>query len=290
MRSALGKRIIRESSGEISGDNLGKKLDIPYCGNACLRLGTPSIDSIDFGVAGSPAEMYDRRARGDCMLSRDLLGFVLTAAVAIFPQIIAAQARGMGGGVRGMHGSGGTRGMHGARLTRGERRGSYGGYLFYPWSDYYDDDYDSNNEPPEVSRNVVREPAPKVTVAAATKPVESLVLENRGGQWVRIPSASQMPVAQENAEPQGPGSGTVAPPDKLPPAVLVFRDGHEEQVARYVVQGNVLYTSSDYWSTGLWTRKIPITALDVPATEKLNAARGGAFALPSRPNEVVVRF
>jgi hypothetical protein len=233
------------------------------------------------------------------MVSRNLLGgFVLSVAVAMSPQIIAAQARGMAGGARGMHVSGAIRGMHRARLTRVEHRGSYGGFLFYPWFDYYNDDYDSNNEPPEVSRNVVMEPAPKVTVAAATKPAESLVLENRGGQWVRIPSASQMPVAQENAEPQGPSSGpgttsskaTPAPPDKLPPAVLVFRDGHEEQVARYVVQGNTLYASADYLSTGSWTRRIPLAELNVPATVNLNAAQGGAFPLPGRPNEVIVRF
>jgi hypothetical protein len=76
----------------------------------------------------------------------------------------------------------------------------------------------------------------------------------------------------------------------LPPAVLVFRDGHQEEVERYVVHGNVLYSSADYWTTGSWTRKIPIAELDVPASLKLNAERGGKLSLPTRPNEVVVRF
>jgi hypothetical protein len=76
----------------------------------------------------------------------------------------------------------------------------------------------------------------------------------------------------------------------LPPSVLVFRDGHQEEVERYVVQGDSLYTSADYWSTGSWTRRIPIAELDVPASVKLNAARGGKFSVPTRPYEVVVRF
>jgi hypothetical protein len=204
----------------------------------------------------------------------------------------------MGGAPRGMHGGIPIRGAHHARLSRGEHRRSYGGFLFYPDYDYFDDDYDRNYEPPEVSYKVAAEPTPNVAAATPTKPAVSLILENRGGQWVRIPSASQMPVAAGYAEPQASNSGprtngskvTPAPPDKLPPAVLVFLDGHEEEVARYVVQGNVLYTSSDYWSTGSWTREIPIAQLDVPASAKRNAERGGIFCLPSRPNEVVVRF
>jgi hypothetical protein len=232
------------------------------------------------------------------MISRILLGgFFLSVAVAMSPQIIAAQVQGMAGGARGVHGGGAIRGAHHARLTRGEHRRSYGGFLFYPGFDYYDDNYDRNYEPPEV-RHVAMEPAANVAVAAATKPAESLILENRGGQWVRIPTATQMPVSQGYVEPQaassGPGTtgskGTPTPPAKLPPPVLVFRDGHEEQVARYVVQGNVLYTGADYWSTGSWTRQIPIAQLDVPASVKRSAELGGIFSMPTRPNEVVVRF
>jgi hypothetical protein len=197
-----------------------------------------------------------------------------------------------------MHGGGAVRGGHHARLSRREHRRSYGAFLFYPSFDYDYDDSDRTYEPPEVDKSEAAEPSPNVTVAATPKPAESLILENRGGQWVRIPTASQTPVSQGYAEAQASTSGpeiagskmTPAPPAKLPPAVLVFRDGHEEQVARYVVQGSVLYTSVDYWSTGSWTREIPIGELDVAASVKRNAERGGVFSLPTRPNEVVVRF
>src|SRR4029077_944363 len=79
------------------------------------------------------------------------------------------------------------------------------------------------------------------------------------------------------------------PPSQLPPAVLVFRDGHEEEIGKYLIVGATIYTSSDYWSSGSWTRKVQMADLDVPATLKLNQERGAKFTLPSGPSEVMVR-
>jgi predicted amidohydrolase len=70
----------------------------------------------------------------------------------------------------------------------------------------------------------------------------------------------------------------------------VFRDGHREEVNRYVIQGDVIYASADYWSTGSWSNRIPMSQLDVLATVKANRERGVQFDLPSGPNEVVVYF
>jgi hypothetical protein len=75
----------------------------------------------------------------------------------------------------------------------------------------------------------------------------------------------------------------------LPSAVLVFRDGHKEEIGKYVIVSGTIYTSSDYWNSGSWTRKVQIADLDVPATLKLNQERGAKFALPSGPNEVMMR-
>jgi hypothetical protein len=90
--------------------------------------------------------------------------------------------------------------------------------------------------------------------------------------------------ASASAEPVAPS------PAQLPPAVLVFRDGHMEEVGKYMIQGGVLYATSDYWNTGSWTRKIPLKQLDIPASLKLNQSLGTKFNLPSGPNEVMVRF
>jgi hypothetical protein len=79
------------------------------------------------------------------------------------------------------------------------------------------------------------------------------------------------------------------PAVRLPPAVLVFRDGHQEEIAKYTIVGSTLVANADYWTTGAWTRKIQIADLDVPETLRLNQKRGAQFKLPSGPNEVIVR-
>ena len=186
-----------------------------------------------------------------------------------------------------------------SRLFRPSGRHFYSGFPFYPYDDYhpyYDSDYEPVKSEESPANSVVAQPEqPPVPVAS---PVEALVLENRDGQWVRIPTGGHLPISPGYSQPQasslepkstGPKEAS-QPPTKLPPPVLVFRDGHQEEVERYVVQGDSLYTSADYWHIGSWTRRIPIAELDVPASVKLNAARGGNFSLPTRPYEVVVRF
>jgi len=71
--------------------------------------------------------------------------------------------------------------------------------------------------------------------------------------------------------------------------VLVFRDGHQEEVRKYTIIGTAISVKTDYWSTGSWTRNIPIADLDLAATLQLNQERGAKFTLPSRPSEVIVR-
>lgn len=71
--------------------------------------------------------------------------------------------------------------------------------------------------------------------------------------------------------------------------MLVFRDGHEEEITSYTIIGNTLYARANYWTSGSWTRTIEIANLDVPATLKLNQERGSNFRLPSGPQEVMIR-
>jgi len=133
-------------------------------------------------------------------------------------------------------------------------------------------------QPPVI---VVQSSTPPSNSPPAPSAVESLVLENQGGQWVRISNYSQAATPAATKET----SATT----KLPPAVLVFRDGHTEDVERYMIKGDVIFTDSNYWSTGSWTRTVPLAQLDLPATQKLNEARGGKFNLPSGPNQVMIR-
>jgi hypothetical protein len=75
----------------------------------------------------------------------------------------------------------------------------------------------------------------------------------------------------------------------LPPAVLVFRDGHREEAAKYTIVGSTIFIKADYWSGGSWTHEVPIAKLDVVATMQANQERGTKFSLPSRVGEVMMR-
>jgi hypothetical protein len=166
---------------------------------------------------------------------------------------------------------------------------------YYPYdSDYYPD-YDYQDEASEAPPPPFRAQAAAPTPAKPAKPPESLVMELRGDHWVRLTSYGPMAVAGESGEPQ-PGSAKAKgasaraqEPKELPPAVLVFRDGHQEQVAKYTIVGTTISIKADYWSTGSWTRKIPVADLNLAATLQANQERGAKFSLPSRPSEVIVR-
>ena len=60
--------------------------------------------------------------------------------------------------------------------------------------------------------------------------------------------------------------------------MLVFRDGHQEEISRYTIVGGNIYTSADYWNSGSWTKKVPLAELDVPSTLQLNRERDRAIS------------
>ncbi len=181
-------------------------------------------------------------------------------------------------------------------------RRSSGDSAFAP---YFYSDYDSEpgivEEPPNPIVEQIAQPA---SPAAVPVPPESLVLELHGDHWVRITNYGQSQTDGQSSEPEpqqasktlstlrpaAPRLTTAAElPSELPPAVLVFRDGHKEEIRKYMIKDATVYTSADDWSNGSWTRKIQIDELDVPATLALNQERGAKFSLPSGPNEVMFR-
>lgn len=190
-----------------------------------------------------------------------------------------------------MHGAGPGAGRARSRSARGRRfRHLYAypyGYGDY-WP-YYDSDsgYDDGDElaPPPRAAAPAKSPEPQ-------KAADSVVMELRGDRWVRITTTGPVEVATPSASerpavlPAFDLSPAAAP---LPAAILVFRDGHQEEISKYTIVGRTIFLKSDYWSTGNWTRKISIADLDIPATLKLNSDRGTKFALPSRPSEIILR-
>lgn len=80
------------------------------------------------------------------------------------------------------------------------------------------------------------------------------------------------PPAQAQAVPQEQSAAREAKPNE--PSVLVFRDGHQQQVANYAIMGQTVYVFDKR------TQKIALADLDVPATIKANDDRGLEFKIP----------
>jgi hypothetical protein len=197
----------------------------------------------------------------------------------------------------------GATGHHFVRARHGHRvfAGAGLGPNYYPG--YYDDydDYDSDGGRGEV----LQPPIPHAVAPAPATPVkspEALVMELRGDHWVRLTGMGAIENTGQSGGPQseqGSGGARRKGPvasvraqeiRELPPAVLVFRDGHQEEAAKYTIVGSTIYLKGDYWSTGEWTRRVAIAELNLAATLQANQARGANFSLPSRPSEVIVRW
>ena len=229
--------------------------------------------------------------------------------IALTLPVAPARAQGHGGFGPGFSGRAGSafthRGPAGPRFAiahRSHRFHSSLGPNYYPYYDQYFDTYDdSQDAPDEPPAPPAWQPGPASAQPAPSKPVESVVMELRGDRWVRLTNYGVNDTGDQPSEPHSAAGGFVtpskssgasaqAPPvSELRPAVLVFRDGHQEQAAKYAIVGGTIHVKGDYWTTGSWTRTIPVAELNLAATVQLNQQRGVKFSLPSRPSEVIVR-
>lgn len=93
------------------------------------------------------------------------------------------------------------------------------------------------------------------------------------------PGPAHQAVQAESTRPDGdpPPQSTAdpAPEAPQPPTTLVFKDGHQLEIANYAIVGQTLYDLTPGHS-----RKIALADLDIPATEKQNDDSGVTFALP----------
>ncbi|MGB2605461.1 MAG: hypothetical protein WBC78_17815 [Candidatus Sulfotelmatobacter sp.] len=140
---------------------------------------------------------------------------------------------------------------------------------------------------------------------------QPLVMELQGGRYVRVASAAidgealplnfgpnDGPNDNENdareLSPMRTQSNrlagiTTSPANELTPAVLVFRDGHSEEVRDYAIADGTLYVRGDYYTDGYWNKKIELSSLNLSQTLQANLDRHVKFILPSSPNEIVTR-
>lgn len=120
---------------------------------------------------------------------------------------------------------------------------------------------------------------------------QPLVIELKNGHYVRInstPANGEVLTAQPGST-DAKENAKASPAHDLPPAVLVFRDGHNEEVRDYTIADGILYARGDYYLDGYWNKKIDLANLNVAQTLEANASRSVKFILPASPNEVITR-
>jgi hypothetical protein len=145
---------------------------------------------------------------------------------------------------------------------------------------------------------------------------QPLMLELQNGQYIRVNSsaadvddardltaAASARTSSKSIQPAKSARNHSLPPAdstpalgiaasrsrELPPATLIFRDGHSEEVRDYTIADGILYARGDYYADGYWNKKIALSTLDVAQTVQANTARNVNFVLPSSPNEVITR-
>jgi hypothetical protein len=214
---------------------------------------------------------------------------LLIASISVFlgagvlTPITAAQMRSVG-----FSGSG--RGI-GVSFTGVPRSRSFGSSAIFFGDAFY---ADSPSAPLTIPPQYVVVPPPTVVDSSPETRSEPLMIELQGNRYVRFGGRQQSAERGTTAAPDyaPTDTGNVSRPQvqpELPPAVLIFRDGHREQVPEYAIVGGTLYASADYWQTGHWTKNIQLSMLNIPATVRANQDNGIKFILPSAPNEVITR-
>lgn len=86
---------------------------------------------------------------------------------------------------------------------------------------------------------------------------------------------SYVPPVKDVAPAHDDDPTPVAEPEPVQPTVLVFNDGHQIEVGNYAIVGSTIFEFSSGRS-----HKIPLSDLNLDATQKENDTRGIVFQLP----------
>ena len=190
--------------------------------------------------------------------------------------------------VGGAHFAGATSFRMGHFGPRAFRRGYFPAGLYAPFYDDYlsDAGYPVARQPQMI---LLQAPPPAAAVEPAPIPAQSLMIELQGDRYVQISGDQSSGSGMIDSPVQGKlTTRSTASPGANSPAVLIFRDGHRQEVSAYTIAGGALYANSDFATTGSWTQKIELSTLNVPETIAANNARPHPFRIPSSPNEVIV--
>jgi hypothetical protein len=164
---------------------------------------------------------------------------------------------------------------------------------FFNLDDLYSTGYPVASQPPvillQAARALYAQPGtsqPKYDHEPATT-TQPLMIEVQNGRYVRVSGAATNGEPLSLASDKKPAPAPTAP--ALPPVVLIFRDGHTEEVRDYAIANGILYAQGNYYTDGYWNKKIELSTLNLAATLQANAARNVKFILPASPNEVITR-
>jgi len=179
--------------------------------------------------------------------------------------------------------------------------GYFSSPFFYSDPFFYDDlsssGYPVAAMPPVIIMQAPPSPAADFVPDRPASPAQPLVIELQGDRYVRISgegdSGAQV-IDQGSAPPRWPAKSSATPTpaagvEELAPAILIFRDGHREEVSDYTIADGILYARGNYYTDGSWNRKVELSSLNLPETVKSNQSRGVRFQIPTAPNEVIVR-
>ncbi|MGA2978822.1 MAG: hypothetical protein ABSD76_04465 [Terriglobales bacterium] len=238
------------------------------------------------------------------------LSIALLAAAVSVPFATAQMRGGMGRSISSVAHAGFARGIgrHG-----GTHRFAPG---VFPESPFLYSNYDLYYDPNE-SYAVEDAPPPQIVLMQRASADDSprktksapLVIEWHGDRYVRFggtrdadegatsahPDYAELPMTMTKPSLSAKRSPTQKertelPAAQLPPAVLVYPDGHREEISDYAIADGVIYAHGNYWQDGYWTKRIPLSAIDAFATLEANQQRGIRFMLPSAPNVVIASF
>jgi hypothetical protein len=172
---------------------------------------------------------------------------------------------------RGSHGFGARNGFH-ERPFEGRHHhhfdgfyspyyGGYYGYSAYPYPyDLSPDDY-SQDDPTAYDRPSPREYDDRQVLDEDYRAGLSRPREQSPQQHTQGEQNSQQPAQPVSAQPN---------------TLLIFKDGHQQEISNYAIVGSTLYDLSDGR-----TKKVQLAELDLTATVKQNDQRGVEFQLPA---------
>jgi len=228
-------------------------------------------------------------------MARRFILALLVAAVLTLLSIAQMRAQ-MRGSFRGS--ARGARGFRSSFIGHHHRSAIASGYFLADTPFFYDD-YPFEPAMPEPSPpQVILVQAPAAADTPPPAKAAPLLIELQGNRYVRYRGGAQSTQPdvdlREVSALAAPSLQTLTPPHlappDLPPAVLVYRDGHREEVADYAIVGRVIYAyGANNSQPAYGMRSIEVCVLDVPATIAANRENGVNFILPAGPNEVVTR-